>query len=125
MGWTIWIVLGAISGGLSVVLGAFGAHALKAKLPPEALNVFEIGVRYQMYHALALIAVGLIAIKIDHAALTVSGTTLFAGMLIFSGSLYGVALLEMRWLGMVAPVGGLLMIIGWFALAWAALAPSL
>lgn len=125
MGWTIWVVLGAVSGGLSVVLGAFGAHALKARLSPEALNTFEIGVRYQMYHALALIAVGLIAIKIDHAALKVSGGSLFAGMLIFSGSLYGVALLEMRWLGMVAPVGGLLLIIGWFAMAWAALAPSL
>lgn len=125
MGWTIWIVLGAFTGGLSVVLGAFGAHALKAKLSPDALAVFETGVRYQMYHALALIAVGLIAIKIDHAALKVSGGSLFTGMLLFSGSLYGVALLEMRWLGMIAPIGGLLLIIGWFAMAWAALSPSL
>lgn len=125
MSWTIWIILGAISAGLSVVFGAFGSHALKGRLSPESLATFEIGVRYQMYHALALVALGLVAIKIDNMAIKVSGCSLFAGMLIFSGSLYGVSLLEMRWMGMTAPVGGLLLIIGWFALAWAALAPSL
>jgi len=125
MGWTLWIILGSISAGLSVVLGAFGAHALKVRLPPESLATFEIGVRYQMYHAIGLIALGLIAIKIDNTAIKIAGTALFAGMLIFSGSLYGVSLFDQRWLGMVAPIGGLLLIIGWFTLAWAALAPSL
>ena len=125
MGWTLWIILGAISAGLSVAFGAFGAHALKVRLAPEALVTFEIGVRYQMYHAIGLIALGLVAIKIDNVAIKVSGVTMFAGMLIFSGSLYGVSLLDQRWLGMIAPIGGLLLIIGWFALAWAALAPSL
>ncbi len=125
MGWTLWIVLGAISAGLSVVLGAFGAHALKARIAPESLVTFEIGVRYQMYHAIGLILLGLVAIKIDNVAIKIAGVTLFAGMLIFSGSLYGVSLLDQRWLGMIAPIGGLLLIIGWFALAWAALSPSL
>jgi uncharacterized membrane protein YgdD (TMEM256/DUF423 family) len=125
MSWTVWIILGAISGGLSVVFGAFGAHALKGRLSAEALATFETGVRYQMYHALALIAIGLIAVKLDNTALKIAGSSVFAGMLIFSCSLYGVSLLEIRWLGMVAPIGGALLIIGWFALAWAALAPSL
>ena len=78
-----------------------------------------------MYHALGLILLGLVAIKIDNLAIKIAGVTLFAGMLIFSGSLYGVSLLDQRWLGMIAPIGGLLLIIGWFALAWAALSPSL
>lgn len=125
MSWTIWIILGAISAGLSVLFGAFGAHALKSRLTAESMATFEIGVRYQMYHAIGLIALGLIAIKIDNVAIKVSGCSLFSGMLIFSGSLYGVSLLELRWMGMTAPVGGLLLMIGWFALAWAALAPSL
>lgn len=125
MGWTIWVAMGAFYGGLSVVLGAFGAHALKAKLTPEALAIFETGARYQMYHALALIGVGLVATRIDSTALKVSGSALFAGTLIFSGSLYALSLLDIRWMGMVAPIGGLLMIIGWFALAWAVITPAL
>lgn len=124
MSWTIWIALGAIMGGLGVAGGAFGAHALKARLSPENLEIFEVGARYQMYHALALIAVGLVAVKIDGTLLTVAGAAFFGGILLFSGSLYTMALTDMRWLGMVTPVGGLCFLVGWTCLAIAALNPA-
>jgi uncharacterized membrane protein YgdD (TMEM256/DUF423 family) len=119
--WTIWIALGSISGGLAVAFGAFGAHALRERLSPENLNIFEIGARYQMYHALALIAVGLIAVKVDSVAIKTSGIAFTVGTLLFSGSLYALALTDTRQWGMVTPVGGLGFLVGWGALAFAAL----
>lgn len=124
MAWTIWIVLGSIMGGLSVVGGAFGAHFLRARLEPEMLNVFEIGARYQMYHALALLAVGLLRIKIDHPMLNVAGWSFVVGIVIFSGTLYALSLTGMKMLGMITPLGGVAMIIGWAALAYAAANPN-
>lgn len=124
MVWTIWIVLGAVFGALGVGVGAFGAHALKARVSPENLNIFEIGSRYHMIHALALLAVGLVAVKIDNSALMVSGVSFALGIVLFSGSLYALAITDARWLGMVTPLGGGFFIVGWVALAVAALKPT-
>lgn len=107
---------GAVAGFLAVALGAFGAHALRARLAPEALAVFETGVRYQMYHALALVAVGLLVERNPRQALRLSGWSFLAGMLLFSGSLYALALSGVRSLGAITPFGGLAFLVGWLAL---------
>ncbi len=114
--------LGALFGGLGVVLGAFGAHALRASLSAQDLATFEIGVRYQMYHALALMAVAWAASRwpAQAAGLTVSGWAFVLGILVFSGSLYVLVLTGQRWLGAVTPIGGVAFIVGWGLLAWAA-----
>jgi uncharacterized membrane protein YgdD (TMEM256/DUF423 family) len=113
------LLTGAILGALGVVVGAFGAHALKATLAPEKLAIFEVGVRYHLIHALALLAVGL-AQRSDGGgggALRAAGPLLAGGVLLFSGSLYGLALGGPAWLGPVTPLGGALLIAGWIALA--------
>jgi uncharacterized membrane protein YgdD (TMEM256/DUF423 family) len=115
----VLLALGAAFGFLGVGLGAFGAHALKARLTPEMLGIFEIGVRYQMYHALALVAVGVVALSRPSALLTAAGYSLAAGILVFSGSLYILALTETRWLGAITPLGGLAFLIGWALFFWA------
>ncbi len=124
MAWTHWIVFGSIMAGLSVVMGAFGAHGLRDRLAPEMLQIYEIGARYQMYHALALIAVGLVQIKIDHPMLNIAGWCFVIGTVIFSGTLYALAITGQRWLGMITPVGGAIFILGWAAMAYAALRPT-
>ena len=121
MEWTIWVAIGAISAALSVACGAFGAHALRAHLTPENLAVFETAARYQMYHALALIAVGLLSVKVDSVAVRVAGIAFTSGSVLFSGSLYALVLSNIRALGMITPIGGLGFIVGWCALAVAAL----
>ncbi len=114
--------MGALSGGLGVALGAFGAHALRARLTPDALATFETGVRYQMYHALALLAVTYIVTRWAGSALpSLAGWLFVAGILLFSGSLYLLALTGVRWLGAVTPFGGLAFIAGWACLFIAAL----
>lgn len=118
MEWTFWIAFGAISAGLSVALGAFGAHGLRDRLTPESMAVFDTGARYQMLHALALLVVGLLAVKIDNVALRLSGAAFVAGILLFSGSLYALALTQIRSFGMVTPLGGLAFLVGWGAMAW-------
>ena len=118
MNWTLWIGLGAILGGLSVAFGAFGAHGLRGKISPEDLAIFETAARYQMYHALALIGVGLIGAKVDSVFVRLAGSLFFGGSMIFSGSLYAVVLAGQRWMGMVTPFGGLLLIMGWIILAF-------
>ncbi len=117
MVWTLWISLGAGLAGLGVVIGAFGAHALKSRLPEEALTLVEIGVRYQMYHAFALIAVGLVATRVEGTLIKVAGLSFAGGIVIFSGSLYLLATTGARWLGMSAPIGGVAFIVGWVCLA--------
>ena len=113
--------LGALFAGLGVALGAFGAHALRATLSTQDLATFEIGVRYQMYHALALLAVGWAAARWPgQAGLAVSGWAFVLGILVFSGSLYVLVLTGQRWLGAVTPLGGLAFMVGWGLLAWAA-----
>jgi uncharacterized membrane protein YgdD (TMEM256/DUF423 family) len=110
-------VLGALFGLLGVVLGAFGAHALKGRLTPEDLTIFETGVRYQMYHALALLVLAGLAPRLPGALTTAAGWLFTAGVLVFSGSLYVLVFSGQRWLGAVTPLGGLAMILGWALLA--------
>lgn len=113
--------LGALCGFFAVALGAFGAHGLRERLSPDMLAVFEVGVRYQMYHALALLAVSFALARWPSAALTAAGWSFVAGILVFSGSLYVLVLSGVRWLGAITPFGGVAFLVGWGCLAWAAL----
>jgi len=133
-GGSVWIALGAACGGLGVVLGAFGAHALKARLGEAALQTWQTAVSYQLVHALALLAVGILIRLVaplggeptsvaPDRLLGVAGLSFALGVLLFSGSLYALALGGPRWLGPVTPLGGVAFIAGWIALAVAALRP--
>jgi uncharacterized membrane protein YgdD (TMEM256/DUF423 family) len=117
----LFVALGAISALVSVAAGAFGAHGLRARLSPEMLAVFETGARYQMSHALALLAAAWAATRWPGPAAAWAGWLFVAGTLVFSGSLYALALSGQRWLGAVTPIGGLAFLGGWAALAWAAI----
>ena len=118
-----FFVLGAIIAGLAVAAGALGAHTLSRSLSPERLETFETAVRYQMYHALGLFAVAwaLSQWEQSNTLLTASGWLFTAGILLFSGSLYALALGAPRWLGAIAPIGGVAFVLGWLALAIGAL----
>jgi uncharacterized membrane protein YgdD (TMEM256/DUF423 family) len=116
----IFFALGAASAFASVGAGAFGAHALKARLAPDLLAVFETGARYEMYHALGLLAAGWAATRWPGAAVAAAGWLFLAGTVLFSGSLYALALSGVRALGAVTPIGGAAFLAGWLALAWAA-----
>lgn len=113
----VFLGTGAILGFLGVALGAFAAHGLKQRLPVEMLIVFETGVRYHMYHALALLAVGLTVARGPSTALAAAGWLFVAGIAIFSGSLYALAITGVRTLGMITPVGGVAFLAGWIAFA--------
>ena len=117
----VFAVFGAVAALVGVALGAFGAHALSGRLEPRDLTTFEIGVRYQMYHALALFAVAWAAARWPGALVHVAGWAFVVGILVFSGSLYVLVLTGARWLGAVTPMGGVAFLIGGGALAWAAL----
>jgi uncharacterized membrane protein YgdD (TMEM256/DUF423 family) len=114
-----WLVLGSVSACLAVAAGAFGAHALKASFSPEALVTWETAARYQMYHALAMLAVGAAAQALRTTSLRVAGLLFLIGTLIFSGSLYALVLTGERWLGAITPIGGLALMAGWLTFAWA------
>ncbi len=116
----LFVVLGAISGCLAVGAGAFGAHGLRAMVSPEMLAVFETGVRYQMYHALALIAVAWVVTRWPSGTAVWAGWLFVAGTLLFSGSLYLLALTGVRWLGAVTPLGGVAFLAGWVCVILAA-----
>lgn len=109
--------LGALSAAIAVAAGAFGAHALKGHLAPDELAIFETGARYQMYHALALLAVAWAASRWPGGAMSAAGWLFVLGTLLFSGSLYALALSGVRWLGAVTPLGGLAFLAGWVCLA--------
>lgn len=115
----IFWILGCVFALLAVAAGAFGAHALRARLPPDLLMVFETGVRYQMYHALGLLAVAWAAMHWSGTAVAAAGWLFIAGIMIFSGSLYLLSLSGMRWLGAITPLGGAAFLAGWLLLAWA------
>ncbi len=116
----VWIVLGALSGFLSVAFGAFGAHGLSSRLDARMLEVFRTGAQYQMYHALALVGLGLWAAQNPTSTSSVPGWCFVAGSVIFSGSLYALSISGVKWLGAITPIGGLLFMIGWIAFAVAA-----
>ena len=112
-------LLGALLAFLAVGAGAFGAHALRERLSPDLLDVFETAARYQMYHALALFAVAWAAGRWPGGATAAAGWLFVAGIVLFSGSLYLLSLSGVRWLGAITPLGGLAFLAGWLALAWA------
>jgi uncharacterized membrane protein YgdD (TMEM256/DUF423 family) len=118
-----FLIIAALAGALAVASGAFGAHALADRLPPERLATFETAARYLMYHALALVGVALAFGRWPSAAgwLQASGWCFIAGMLLFSGSLFLLTLSSIRWLGAITPLGGVAFIAGWICLAVAAL----
>ncbi len=113
------LTLGALLAGVAVALGAFGAHSLRARLEPRDLEVFETAVRYQMYHAFALLAVGWL-ISREAPGAGAAAWSFVIGMALFSGSLYLMVATGQRWLGAVTPLGGVALLIGWLLLARAA-----
>ena len=115
-----FFALGSLSALIGVAAGAFGAHALKARLPPELLIAFETGVRYQLVHSLALLAVAWAVVRWPGRATTSAGMLFLAGIVLFSGSLYALALTGSRTFGIVTPFGGVAFIAGWASLAWGA-----
>jgi uncharacterized membrane protein YgdD (TMEM256/DUF423 family) len=116
----LFFSLGAASGALAVAAGAFGAHALKARLAPDLLAIFDTAARYQMTHALALLATAWAASRWPGWRTRSAGWCFVAGTLVFSGSLYALALSGIRALGAITPLGGVLFIAGWLLLALAA-----
>jgi uncharacterized membrane protein YgdD (TMEM256/DUF423 family) len=115
-----FLIASGVVGSLGVGLGAFGAHALRDSLPPEALARFETGVRYQFYHAFALLGVSLLARAWPGLNFAPAGWCFVAGVAVFSGTLYLIDLTGVRAFGAVTPVGGLLLLAGWVMLAWEA-----
>lgn len=114
----IFFILAAVLAGLGVAFGAFGAHALRDRLAADLLAIFETGVRYQVYHALALFGAVLAAMRWPTSSLpTAAGWLFVAGIVIFSGSLYALALSGQRWLGAITPIGGVAFLAGWLCLA--------
>ncbi len=114
----LFFILGCISALIAAAAGAFGSHSLREKLTPDLLNAFEVGVRYQMYHALALIVVAWAVTRWPNANAAVAGWLFVAGTTLFSGSLYAMSLSGVRSFGVITPVGGLFFIAGWLYLAW-------
>jgi uncharacterized membrane protein YgdD (TMEM256/DUF423 family) len=116
----LFLILGAVNAMLAVMLGAFGAHGLRGRLSEAMQTVYHTGVQYHFYHALGLILIGILALHLPASGLLkTAGWLMFAGVVLFSGSLYVLALTQLRWLGMITPVGGLTFIVSWLLLALA------
>ena len=120
----IFFALGSIAALLAVAAGAFGAHALEARLTPERLDTVWLGAQYQMYHALGLLAVAWATTRWPGGLTTAAGWLFVAGILIFSGTVYALGLGAPRWLGAITPIGGTAFLLGWLLLTWAALRGS-
>ncbi|NLE88281.1 MAG: DUF423 domain-containing protein [Myxococcales bacterium] len=116
----VFFALGSVAGLLGVALGALGAHALEGRIAPERLETYELAARYQLYHALALLAAAWAASRWPGGASSTAGWFFVAGILLFSGSLYGLALGAPRWTAFITPFGGVSFMIGWLLLFWAA-----
>ena len=115
-----FLLLGSVSAFLAVAIGAFGAHGLRARLSPDMMAVFQTGVQYHMYHALALILVAAILGHLSGWLIQTAGWCFLAGIVFFSGSLYLLAVTGVTMLGAITPIGGLLFLAGWACLAFAA-----
>ena len=114
------LLLGSINAALVVMLGAFGAHALKARLSEQMMAVYQTGVQYHFYHAIGLLVLGLLAFHLPASSwLKWSGWLMFSGIILFSGSLYALALTNIRWLGAITPLGGTAFILAWLCLSLA------
>ena len=116
-----WIFPGALGCALAVVAGAFGAHALKERLTPHELQLWETAARYLMYGGFAMVLLGLFGAQGARRGVAGAGWCLLAGSVIFSGTVFGLALGGPRWLGAITPIGGSLLIVGFLVFAWAAL----
>ena len=114
------LIAGATSGLITVVLGAFAAHILKTRLPDNLWQVFEIGIQYQAWHSLALLACGILGRILPSKAVSYAALFFTLGILCFSGSLYALALTGIHWFGPITPIGGVFFILGWVALLMAA-----
>jgi uncharacterized membrane protein YgdD (TMEM256/DUF423 family) len=115
----VWIGVAAVSGALAVVAGAFGAHALRSQVSPELLSTWSTAVQYHLLHSVVLLALGLFS----HSApknVDLPAWLFLLGILLFSGSLYGLVLTQQSWLGPVTPIGGVLLITAWLSLLWLA-----
>lgn len=120
-----WLAVAGILGALAVIVGAFGAHGLQGRVSPDSLGTFEIGVRYHMYHALALLAVALAEGRFEARRWARRACALWvAGIVVFSGSLYALVLTGAKWMGAITPIGGVALIAGWICIALAAIARS-
>jgi uncharacterized membrane protein YgdD (TMEM256/DUF423 family) len=115
-----FLLLGAVAAFLAVTLGAFGAHGLRGRLSPEMMAVFQTGVQYHMAHALALVLVSAIMGRMGGWLIQTAGWAFLAGIVLFSGSLYALALSGVTTLGAITPIGGLAFLVGWACLAFAA-----
>jgi uncharacterized membrane protein YgdD (TMEM256/DUF423 family) len=116
-----FLLAGALAGAVGVAFGAFGAHGLRGRLSPDMLAVFETGVRYQMYHALALMAVAALSDRLNGRLIEAAGWLFVAGIVLFSGSLYLLAVTGVTVLGAITPIGGVAFLAGWACLAMATL----
>ncbi len=122
-----FLIAGSLLGALSVILGAFGAHALKRYVSPEAVGTFETGVRYQFYHTFALLLVAVLFERFSSKWMVWAGNSFLLGILLFSGSLYLLTLLNatntigLRKIGIITPIGGLFLVAGWLFMFWAIL----
>jgi uncharacterized membrane protein YgdD (TMEM256/DUF423 family) len=117
-----FLLLASILGALAVALGAFGAHALEGRLSADLLSIYETGVRYHFYHALALLGVVAVLSRWpDSGAAVAAGWLFVIGIVIFSGSLYVLAFTGIRWMGAITPIGGVAFIAGWLCLVWVAI----
>ena len=112
----IWIIIGSALAALAVAVGAFGAHGLKSRVSADDLVIFETGVRYQMYHSLALILLGLIGVNFQSNIVQLPAILFLVGIIIFSGTLYLIPLTGLRWFGAITPIGGTALILGWIVL---------
>ncbi|HAT9135718.1 TPA: DUF423 domain-containing protein [Legionella pneumophila subsp. pneumophila] len=112
----LFLIFAGLFGLLGNALGAFGAHALKTKLSPTMLAIYQAGAQYQFYHALALLAVSVLLFHIQSTWLNLSGLAFIAGILLFSGSLYLLSITGIKWIGIITPIGGLSFILGWLFL---------
>ena len=114
----LYIITGSVFAALAILFGAFGAHALKEKLTPEQLEIYDIATRYLMFHALGIFAIGILGYQVPSKILTLPLLLMVLGILIFSGSLYLISLAGYKKLGMVTPIGGLALIISWLMVAY-------
>ena len=113
----LFLLLGSVNAVFAVIIGAFGAHALKARLDESLMKIYQTGVEYHFYHSLGLILIGIIAMNISaNIWLKTSGWMMFIGIILFSGSLYSLSIFNLRWLGIITPFGGMLFVLAWLSL---------
>ncbi len=112
------LIIGALFAGLSVLFGAFGAHVLKSRLSSEDLAIFETAARYQMYHSLGIMLLGILGFYLPHNLIALPSYFMIIGVIIFSGSLYLLLYTNIRWIGAITPIGGVFLVISWFFFAF-------